>query len=737
MAVRAIEGRPQRKGTASWPPAVEAGPRRPAWQVVGVCAVLMALVFVVFGQTLGHGFVSYDDGTYVYGNPIVLKGLSIEGLRWALTYGDIGHWHPLTWVIHMLDCNLYGTWAGGHHLTSVIVHAMAAVLLFLVFYRMTGAFWRCGFAVAVWAVHPLRVESVAWVAELKDVLSAFFFALTLGAYAHYVRRPSRSRYALVAVAFALGLLSKNMLVTLPCVLLLLDYWPLGRLTDASRFLPLVREKLPLFVLSAISCAITFLVPEKLDPKWHLPLWLRLENALVSCCVYLRQTLWPAGLALEYPDPTHAFPFWEVAGSLALLGLLSIAAFRLRTRQPVFLFGWLWFIGMLAPVIGIAQISYYAHADRYTYLPQIGLCLGGAWMAADWAGQWREGRWTLAGAALAILCALVFSARQQTAYWRDNETLWTHTLVCTGDNYAARYNLGNALLREGRTQEAIAEFREALRIHPTYEDAHNDLGSALLREGRTQEAISEFREALEIDPAYEDAHNNLGLVLFDEGRPQEAIAEYRDALRVNSANAGAHYNLGNALLELQRADEAIAEFREALRINPAYADAHNNLGNALLQRGRTDEAVAEYRDALRIDPADARAHYNLGIALLEDGRSEEAISQVQQALEFQPANPSIRNKLAWMLATVPQTALRAGARAVELATEASQSTGGGNPDILRTLAAAYAEAGEFPNAVQTAQRALQLGEAQGNTALADALRRELKLYEAGRPYEDVR
>jgi tetratricopeptide (TPR) repeat protein len=732
-------------------------------QVIAICALLATLVFIAFGQTIAHGFVNFDDDLYIYQNPIVAKGFSLAGLRWSLTAGQIGHWHPLTWLTHMLDCQLFGLWAGGHHLTNVLLHAAAVVLLFLVLLQMTGSLWRCAFVAAAWAVHPLRAESVAWISERKDVLSALFFMVALGAYIRYVRKPSPSRYLLVLVSFALGLLSKNMLVTLPCVLLLLDYWPLRRPNQFSR---LVYEKIPLFVLSAISCVITFLVPEKVAPAKYLPLWLRLENVIVSYGIYLRQTLWPAALAPYYPNPTHAFLFSEVAGSLALLCIISAAAIGLRKTHPYLLTGWLWFVGMLVPVIGLVQISTYAHADRYTYLPQIGLYLAGTWMVADWVGQGRARRVTLGAAALTILSALLVAAWHQTTYWRDSETLWTHTLECTEDNYVAHYNLGTAMLDDGRTDDAIAQFNKTLEINSTYVDARNNLGMAFVKQGRMDQAISEFREAVKIDPSDGDAHNNLGMALDQQGRTQEAIAEYREAVKINPANADACYNLGMALDGQGRTEDAIAAYREALRINPGDADTHSNLGGALLEEGRVDEAVAQYREASRIHPADARAHSDLaealsrqggaedaiaeyrealginpaeveagnslGNLLLSQGRTAEAIDALRKALEHQPANATIQNTLAWILATASQPSLRNGAGAVQLATQASQSSGGGNPVFLDTLAAAYAEAGRFPEAIQTAQKALKLAEAQSNAALAATLSGEIKLYQAGRP-----
>ena len=366
------------------------------WTVIGVCLFLASAIWVVFGQTLHYDFVNYDDYQYVYENPVVQKGLTWEGFRWALTYGNIGHWHPLTWLSHMLDCQLYGLQAGGHHLTNILLHGAATILLFLVLRRMTGFLWRSAFVAAVFAIHPLRAESVAWVAERKDVLSAFFFMLTLGAYVRYVKKSkvqspkSKVYYSLMLLFFVLGLLSKNMLVTMPFVLLLLDYWPLNRLAGFSPriWLRRVAEKTPLLVLTVGSCVATALVPEKMTTG-KLPIGLRLENAVVSYVTYLWQMIHPAGLACLYPNPTNYLPFWQVAGAVGLLLAISGAAWAFRKTHPCLVVGWLWYLGMMVPVIGIVQISHYAHADRYTYLPQIGLYLMLTWAAADLCAGWRS------------------------------------------------------------------------------------------------------------------------------------------------------------------------------------------------------------------------------------------------------------------------------------------------------------------------------------------------------------
>jgi tetratricopeptide (TPR) repeat protein len=793
------------------------------WTVLGVCIFLAVAIWLVFGQTLRHDFVNYDDNEYVYKNPVVQKGLTWEGFRWALTYGNIGHWHPLTWLSHMLDCQLYGMQAGGHHLTNILLHTATAILLFLVLGRMTGALWRSAFVAAVFAIHPLRVESVAWVAERKDVLSGLFFMLTVWAYARYAQRQSRveSResstqvvpaldprlwtldYYLVLLFFALGLLSKNMLVTTPFVLLLLDYWPLNRLSGLSPqvLLRRVTEKIPLFVLTVASCVATVLVPEKVAAENSLSFALRMENAAVSYITYLWQMIHPSGLACVYPNPASYLPFWQVAGALGLLLAISGAVWAFRKTHPCLLVGWLWYLGMMIPVIGIVQISYYAHADRYTYLPQIGLYLLLTWAVADLCVGRRNCRWVLGGCSAIILMVLIVCARTQASYWRNSESLWAHTLSCTSNNNLAHYNLGYAYLRKGNLDEAIVHFQKALEIKPDYAEAHNNLGNVLLQKGSVDEAIVHYQKALEIkpdyaeacynlgnallqkdnvdealvhfqkaldiNPNYVEAHNNLGIALLRKDNVDKALVHFQKALEINPDNAEAHYNLGTALLKkgsvdeaishfqksleikpdhaeahynlgtalLQRGnvDEAISHFQKALETRPGYAEAHNNLGTALLRKGSLDEAIVHFQKALEIKPDYAEAHYNLGNALLRKGSPDEAISHYQKALEINPSYVEARNNLAWVLATCPRASLRNGNKAVQLAQRANQLTGGENPTILNTLAAAYAEAGHFPEAVETAQRALQLAGTQSNTTLADAIRSEMKLYQAGIPF----
>src|SRR5712691_10042249 len=472
-----------------------------------VCLVLVAVTWAVFGQTMGHDFVNFDDHVYVYENPLVIRGLSAEGIIGAFTHTHAQNWHPLTTLSHMLDCQLYGLNAGGHHLTNVILHTISVLLLFLVLKQMTGAFWQSAFVAGVFAIHPLHVESVAWIAERKDVLSAVFFMLTLAAYARYAQAPSAPRYLLVALLFAFGLMSKPMLVTLPFVLLLLDYWPLSRMQGSeatarrstiarSTITKLLAEKIPLIVLSAGSSIVTFLA-QRFAVGWteQLPISSRINNALVSYIAYIWQMVWPAKMAAFYPHPENRLPLWEIVAALIVLVAFSAAAVALRRRHPYVLVGWLWYLGMLVPVIGILQVGWQGRADRYTYLPEIGLYILIAWGAVDLSCQWRHHREMLALSAAAVIGILSWRAWIQTSYWRDSETLWAHTLEVTRNNDVAQNNLGIVLLQKGDVDQAITRFKSAIELRPENAPAHDNLAKAFLQKGQAADAMVHYRKLL--------------------------------------------------------------------------------------------------------------------------------------------------------------------------------------------------------------------------------------------------
>jgi protein O-mannosyl-transferase len=725
------------------------------WTIPGICLFIVAATWVVFGQTVHHQFVNFDDDIYVYENPRITSGLMPQRIAWAFSHSYCYYWAPLPALSHMLDCQLYGLSPGGHHLINVLLHGATAVLLFLVLREMTRALWRSAFVASVFAIHPLRAESVAWVTERKDVLSGLFFVLTLGAYVSYVHhlggKRSWARYLAVAFLFAMGLMSKpSSLVTLPFVLLLLDYWPLNRLgqpvsADASAepirgkdsfsvLKGLVIEKIPLFALSAASCAVTILTAITV-PVEQRSIGLRLGNAIISYSAYLGQTLYPLNLAVFYPFPTTGIPPWKILSSLVFLAASTVGVFALRRSRPYLVVGWLWYLGMLTPVIGMIQVGTQARADRFTYLPQIGLLLLIAWAIGDLCASLRHRRAILGIGALMALAALMACAHLQASHWKNSESLWSHTLACTSDNTIAHNNLGTALLEMGRVDEAAIHFQKALQVQPQDAEARNNLGNAFFRQGQVDKAVAHYQAALQINPNLALARYNLGVALLRNGRVHEAVEHFERALEIEPDFAKAQYNLGVTFVQLGRVSEAIAHYNKALEINPKYAEAEYNLGIALLQFGRLNEAVFHYNKALEINANYLEAHNNLGTALVQLGRVGDAMAHFQRAMEINPSNVEALNNMALLLATSPEKRVRNGVKAVELAERADHLTGNANANISATLAAAYAEAGQFPKAIMTAKRALGLATDQGNMALANAIRAQITLYQSGFPYRD--
>jgi Tfp pilus assembly protein PilF len=581
-----------------------------------ICLALIAVNLIVYAPLGHHGFVSFDDGDYVSENPMVAGGLTWHGVSWALTTGYASNWHPLTWLSHMLDVELYGLNTGPHHLTNELLHIANTLLLFGLLYRMTAALGRSAFVAGLFAVHPLHVESVAWIAERKDVLSTLFGILTLWAYVAYGRRPGLRRYLTVALLFALGLMAKPMLVTLPFVMLLLDFWPLGRLSPAPNgrwaIGALVWEKLPLLALAAASSIVTFVVQQRGGAVMGLetiPLNLRVANALVSYVAYIGKMLWPARLAAFYPY-VGSLPGWRVAGASLGLIAVSVAVLWMGMRRPYLPVGWFWYLGTLVPVIGLVQVGSQPLADRYTYLPLIGLFIMVSWGVPELLIRWPLARIALPAAAVVVISGCAFTARAQVRNWESSTALWTHALEVTKGNYLAYNNLGNVLAKQGKFDDAAAQYTEALRIKPDYAFAHNNLGRALTSQGKIGEAIEHYSEALRIEPDYADAHNNMGIARADEGKLDEAIAHYSRALHTKPDFADAHNNLGIVLAKLGRADEAIHEFSEAIRIKPDYPEAHNNLGVVLASQGRVREAISQYSEALRLKPGYQAARHSL-------------------------------------------------------------------------------------------------------------------------------
>ena len=575
---------------------------------IAVCIFLTAIIWLVFGQTLGHEFINFDDDRYVYENSEVSRGLTLDGLKWLLTHSHASLWHPLTTLSHMADCQTYGLRPAGHHFTNVVLHNLGAILLFLVFRGMTGCIWQSAFIATVFAIHPMRVESVGWVAERKDVLSGVFFMLTLGAYLRYVRAPGISRYLTLSIFLACGLMSKATFVTVPLVLLLLDYWPLQRANDFRGSRRLLMEKIPLLALSAAaSVATVFAQTVTMASLEQLSLLARLKNAAVSVIVYLRQMFWPTHLAVFYPHPHDQLNIWVVLACVALIVVLTLLAIFFRQKHPYVFVGWFWYLILLAPVLGIVQAGLQARADRFTYLPHIGITMLLTWSCADLTQQWRYRRIVLISMATFAIAALTVVVYQQTTFWRNSISLWEDTLAVTPDNQTAHQNLAAALWSKGRTAEANKHSRAA--------------------------------------------------------------------------------------------------------------------------------AIAHARTTLKDYPFDVATHNDLGVLLAQNGDVRGGIKQWEISLQLNPDDGNALNNLAWVLATYPEDTIRDGKRAVELAAKATTLPGGNVPIAIRTLAAAYAEAGDFSKAIETGQRALDLATAQNNNSLLSTLRHEIELYQARTPYRE--
>jgi tetratricopeptide (TPR) repeat protein len=686
-----------------------------------IALFLAATTLAVFGHVLQNGFVNYDDDLYVTENPHLQAGLTGGSLVWALTTTAYANWHPLTLLSFQLDYQLFGLRPWGFHLTSLLLHVANTALLFLILNCCTTAIWRSAFVAALFAWHPLHVESVAWVAERKDVLSTLFWMLTLGSYVSYVKRPARWRYGLVMLTLALGLMAKPMLVTLPCVLLLFDFWPLGRLSSAgagtSHASPYVKkqqepwaaglplksllvEKIPLLVLAGASSAMT-LIAQHLQPQeqahWQdLPI--RVENALVSYVVYAVKAFWPQNLSPFYPFPRHHYPLWQVAGAGILIAGVSFLTIRWRTRWPYYLVGWLWYLGTLFPVIGIVPIvGGHGMADRYTYVPLIGLFIVVVWGFADFVGRWRLNAIALPLAG-AVLFLLMLNSWLQACYWHDSRSLWEHALHASPENSLAHNNLGVAWEQEGRPEEAVGHYEAALRLDPRYAVAHNNLGAALEKLGSRERAIAHNGAALRLAPSVAN-HMNLARLCLEDGNWDEVVQHYHAALEMAPDNPTVCFYLGQAFALKEQWKKARTYLRRAVNLQPGLARNRCALAYVLHKQGQSDAAREEYAEASRLD-----RHW-----------------------------PQAANSAAWLLATSPDPRERNGPRALELALMVCQATADQEPEFLDTLAAAYAEIGRFKDAVATARKAVELS--NGSPALAQQVRVRLKLYENGKPFRE--
>jgi protein O-mannosyl-transferase len=811
-------------------------------QTMFICLLLGAVTLSLYWPARHHEFVDYDDPAYVTDNPQIQAGISQAGLAWAFfnLHGQHTYWHPLTWVSHMLDCQLFGMNAGAHHLVNVVFHIANALLVFLLLNRMTGFVWRSAMVAALFGLHPLQVDTVAWVTERKNVLSSLFWLLTMLAYVRYVeeerknaecrmqnaagpseapesratRKASRftfhvSRYYLLAFClFALGLMCKPALVTLPFVLLLMDFWPLRRLEwtrgiEAGGSSPqpspkpggaqneallrqsrrpaevgssgpriasvwwLILEKVPLLVLAAASCLATTAAHQELRilEASNMPLVWRVENAVVAYVRYLGKTVWPEHLAVFYPHP-GAWPALAVTGSLlVLIGLCGLVLWQMR-RAPYLVTGWLWFLGALVPMIGIVQAGAQAMADRFAYVPLIGLFIMIVWGLADLTTGWKGRNKILTTASVLALGGCVALSSRQLSNWKNSVTLFEHALRVTENNSLAHANLGVALGRQGSYELATAHFRTSLEIEPNQPEAHYNLGLCLMASGKLAEAAGEYQATLQLKPSHRPARNNLAATLLLLGKSDEAAAQYGELVRLEPSSPDylcsrgslllrqakfadaekdfaeaarrwpdcipALTGLGQALSAQSKFTDAQVQFRKVVRLQPTSADAHLNLGLCYARQRKLDEAVLEFQEQLRLQP-DAQAWYNLALTRVMQGNLKEAAANYEQAVKLKPDWPIVLNDLAWIRATSPQAELRDGAAAVQLAQRACELSGAREARFFGTLDAAYAEAGRFADAITTAEKARDLALAAGDKEIAAAAQQRMALYRKQQPY----
>jgi protein O-mannosyl-transferase len=813
-----------------------------------ICLALGLITLAVYAPSLTHSFLAFDDQQYVTENPRVQAGLTWSGVAWAARTHYASNWHPLTWLSHMLDCQLYGLKPAGHHLSNILLHTANTLLLFLVLSRMTGAGWRSACVAALFSWHPLHVESVAWVAERKDLLSTLFFLLTLGAYARYVevlsleskvQSPSSAEcgvrsaengvqndadrsplpaphstlhaprstlhvllfYLLSLLCFALGLMSKPMVVTMPFLLLLVDYWPLSRFrfsglrAQGRRLGFLLAEKIPFLVLSGVGCALTVAAQAgsfTIVSTDRLPLDRRIPHVLASYVHYLAATVAPRHLAAHYPYPATTPPI-ETASAALLLCLLTLLAIWLAARRPYVLVGWLWYVGTLVPVIGLVQVGDQAWADRYTYIPLIGIFIALVWGAADAFDTWCRfpvsepgGRLQAQsassvrmrrGAAVFLFVlgtgigvALLVGTSLQLRYWKSTRTLFEHAAAVTQHNARALTLLGSLLAEEGKREEAARLFLRALNYSPENPETHFHLGKVLIEEGKVDEAIAHFSRSLWSKQWADRAHLQIGEALAKQQKYAEAIAHFQAALAANPHLAMAENNLARIFHSRGRLDEAIHHYQAALRLNPQLPQAHNNLGVVLLQKGRLAEGVVQLKEAVRLNPSnlalqlnlaqvlnqmedwqqaaelfaqiaparpnDAQLHFEFGLALAHLQKTREAMSHYARALRLQPDYPEALDRLAWIAATDPRPELRNGEEAVHMAERACELTGRKEARMVATLSAAYGETGRFAEGIQAAEEAKRLADTLGQQEVIVKCRGLMEALQSGKPWREA-
>jgi tetratricopeptide (TPR) repeat protein len=719
------------------------------YQVTLICVVLILLVITAFEPVRHNDFVDYDDKTYILLNQHIHDGITWDSVKWAFTSGYAGNWHPQTWLSHMLDIDLFKLNPVGHHLHNLALHIASVVLLFLILRSLTGSLWRCALAAAIFGVHPLRVESVAWAAERKDVLCALFWMLTTAAYIGYARRGGVLRYLLVIMCFGLGLMAKPMIVTLPLVFLLLDIWPLARVPNLlsenilsavapSRPAPIGRlivEKIPLLLLVAVSCLVTYKVQsssgavDALDVTWTE----RIANGLISYVNYIVKIIWPINLAALYPFPEQGYPLWKPAAAFLLLSGWTVWTVRRVRKWPWLFVGWFWYLVTLIPVIGLVQIGNHAMADRYSYLPCVGILLMLVWTVFQCSARWKIPRIVYAVLCAGVIPALIMTTRIQAAYWKNSLTLNEHTLAVTENNYVVYNNMGAALLVEKRYDESLDYLRKALEIRPDYYLANTNMALTLKDLGQYDQAQVYANAAIKKEPYWGLAYFIRGRTLVAMGRDDDALAAYKQAAKLDSEDFRFFYDAGLLLAKKGAFQEAIHYFKETIRCYPAWGDAWRDMGLAQQRLGLIEDALASYRMALKLISRDYVTCYRTAVCFEQIGHPRDAIYFYRQAITFKPDFSQAIDKLAWLLATSPVAEVRNPSEAVLLAQKANQIAEYKNYWLLDTLAAAYAAGGRFKEAVETLQKAIKLAQTTNDAAAVEVFTTRLQLYQENLPY----
>ena len=667
-----------------------------------VCLFLAIFTAVAFLPVLNSDFTNFDDPQYVTSNPYVMLGLSFDGIRWAFTSMHASNWHPLTWISLMLDRQLLGPNPQTFHLVNLLLHIANTILLFIVFYRFTANFWPSAFAAALFAFHPLHVESVAWIVERKDVLSTLFWLLTMLAYIRFVEVPMPKRYFAILVFFALGLMSKPMLVTLPFCLLLLDYWPLGRI-GIKTFRGLLLEKIPLFAMAAVSCAITFVAQKSSGAVSTLQVFslnARITNALVSCVEYIGKMFWPFNLAVFYPHPQNNLPIRQVISSIIILLAISMFVIAMARIRKYLLVGWLWFLSTLVPVIGLVQVGAQAMADRYTYIPLIGLFIMIAWSLRDITAQWKYRKIILAVASILLFISLISFTYKQASYWRDSITLFQHAVDVTKNNDTAYSNLGVALAEKGQLDAAMTNFQAALKIRPKDTEANFNIAETLAKQGKREEAAVYYDKVLSLLPGDPQTYISLAAAKIQQGRFEDAVKLCREGLNYHPEKVQLHSNLGLALMQEGKIDEAISELETAVKLG-SDAMAYNNLALAISSKGEYDTAVEYYRKAIRLEPQNPEGYYNLANLYMTIKNSDKAITKYKQAVRLNPNYAKAYGNLAIVLAQQnrPEEALENFIKVAQLEPNSI--------DAHFNLAAALSGNGQFDKAADQYRRVLAI------------------------------